>query len=185
MLIDDIKQYLGRFPFEHQIVGEFLSLLIRDIPGVSPSPFEREHLEPGHITASAWIIDPEQSKVLLLHHKKLARWLQPGGHADGERNCLEVAIREAHEETGISGLIAPTNHIFDLDIHDIPARDNVPAHKHFDIRYLLLADSHYPLVCSSESTEVRWVEFSGLPNFSEEASLLRMLKKFSANSSNY
>ena len=180
VLIDDINQYLGRFPFEHKIVEEFISLLLRDTPGSSPSPFDREYLNPGHITASAWIIDPNRSKVVLLNHKKLCRWLQPGGHADGDRNCLRVALREASEETGICGINAPSAQIFDLDIHSIPPRQDIPAHKHFDIRYLFLADSTSPIFCSNESLEVRWVPFSELASFSNEPSLLRMLHKFTA-----
>lgn len=92
----------------------------------------------GHLTGSAVVIDPSRSATLLIHHRKLGLWLQPGGHADGEGDLGLVALREAEEETGLTGLSLVTPAI-DLDIHEIPARGDEPAHLHLDVRYLVLA----------------------------------------------
>lgn len=140
--------------------------------------FER-HLEVGHITASAFIFDPKTSKILLLHHKKLNKWLQPGGHCDGDKDTLSVAIKEVFEETGL--LIE--NHdqpIFDLDIHTIPENKGIREHEHFDIRYLLLADSTIPLVQNHETNQLKWVDLSEMENYTTEESLRRMKNKLSS-----
>lgn len=102
-----------------------------------PDALHRTSLE-GHLTGSAVIIAPGRREVLLIHHKKLDRWLQPGGHADGEGDLAQVALREATEETGIEGLEVVTPAI-SLDIHDIPTRKNEPRHLHLDLRFLVLA----------------------------------------------
>ena len=95
-----------------------------------PQCFERS-LDKDHFTASSWLIDKSANKVLLMHHRKLDKWLQLGGHADGDSNLLRVAIKEAQEESGIQDIKPVHKHIFDIDIHD------VPGHRHFDVRFLL------------------------------------------------
>ncbi|MDZ7646212.1 MAG: NUDIX hydrolase [Cytophagales bacterium] len=92
---------------------------------------------PGHITGSAWIVDPSNTQALLVHHAKLNKWVQPGGHADGDENILQVALREAEEETGLKNFKVLSDPPFDVDIHLIPERADFPEHFHFDIRYLL------------------------------------------------
>lgn len=92
----------------------------------------------GHLTGSAVIIDPSRPATLLIHHKKLQMWLQPGGHADGEGDLAQVALREAEEETGLRDLQVITPAI-DLDIHSIPARGDEPEHLHLDVRFVVLA----------------------------------------------
>ncbi len=110
----------------------------------------------GHLTGSALVVDPATRRVLLLHHAKLGRWLQPGGHADGEGDLGSVALREAQEETGLTHLrlVRPA---IDLDIHEIPERDVEPAHVHLDVRYLVLADATEHRI-NEESTEARWID---------------------------
>ena len=106
-----------------------------------PDPFHRGILE-GHLTGSAVVVSAAGDQVLLLHHRKLRRWLQPGGHAEaGERSGEAVALREAREETGIEGLtLHPTApRPLDVDVHPIPARGDEPAHRHLDLRYLVVA----------------------------------------------
>lgn len=106
-------------------------------------PFARANPE-GHLTGSAFVLDPS-GRMLLVHHRKLGIWVQPGGHADGERLADRVALREAAEETGLEDLVfhpalvlddgAPA--LLDVDVHVIPARPDEPAHEHFDLRFLL------------------------------------------------
>jgi len=130
-----------------------LALLVR-----GDRAFARSEHDPGHLTGSAFVLDARQERVLLVHHAKLDRWLQPGGHAEpGETDPSLTALREATEETGITGLqlhpSAPRP--FDLDVHLIPARKE-PAHLHHDVRYLLVAPEGAEPVASEESRAVEW-----------------------------
>ncbi len=131
----------------------------------------------GHITGSAWIIDTERRHALLTHHRKLDRWLQLGGHSDGEPNTLEVALREAREESGLERVTPVTEAIFDVDVHLIPARGDEPEHHHYDIRFLLEADRDTPLVISEESNDLAWVPLDEIAQRVSDASILRMLRK--------
>ncbi len=140
----------------------------------------RDHFSPGHLTGSAWLVNRAGTKVLLLHHGKLNRWLQPGGHADGEFDLASVALREAQEESGLSSLTLLHPGIFDLDIHEIPPLKGEPAHLHFDVRYALQADESEPLVLSEESHALAWVELSKLSKFTQEQSVLRMRRLWEA-----
>ena len=113
----------------------------------------------------------------MTHHRKLGRWLQPGGHADGEADIANVALREAMEESGINDISALSDQIFDIDIHEIPARGKEPAHFHYDCRFLLQA-THDDYVVSEESYDLRWIGAHEIPSFTDEASVLRMLRKW-------
>lgn len=141
-----------------------------------PECFERS-LNIGHVTGSAWVVDREKQHVLLIHHRKLDRWLQPGGHADGDPDVLSVALREAREESGLAHVSPVLEEIFDVDVHLIPARGDEPAHYHYDIRFLLQADRSSPLVLSEESHDLRWVPLEKVETLSRERSILRMLEK--------
>ncbi|GAB3936262.1 NUDIX hydrolase [Larkinella terrae] len=141
-----------------------------------PDCFERSLLI-GHVTGSAWIVSPDRQKVVLLHHYKLDRWLQPGGHADGNPDILAVALREAEEETGLQGIKPVSKKIFDVDVHTIPARGTEPEHQHYDIRFLFEADSHQPFIQSPETNEVRWVDFDEIEKIVSEKSIIRMANK--------
>lgn len=131
----------------------------------------------GHLTVSAWIVSPDRSQVLLLHHRKLDRWLQPGGHIENDDSLLDAAIREAEEETGLSNLNPFSDYIFDLDIHLIPARKADPEHNHLDIRFLVEADPEEQLNISPESNSLRWFELDELVNLGLDWSVMRMLGK--------
>ena len=128
------------------------------------------------MTASAWIVHPNRGKVLLTHHRKLGRWLQPGGHSDGDADSLAVALREAREESGLD-LVAQAARPIDIDIHEIPARGSEPAHLHYDLRYALQARSD-AFTVSAESHDLAWVAFDGLETFTTEESVLRMRRKW-------
>ncbi len=111
---------------------------------------------PGHLTGSALVLDPATGRVLLIHHAKLGRWLQPGGHADGEGNLGLVAHTEATEETGLAGLRLVTPAI-DIDVHAIGARPGEPSHDHLDLRFLVLSGADTTAVPNAETLGARWV----------------------------
>jgi 8-oxo-dGTP pyrophosphatase MutT (NUDIX family) len=111
---------------------------------------------PAHFTGSALVVSADGARALLHHHRKLDRWLQFGGHCDGEEDVLRVAQREALEESGISELIVASARPFDLDIHEIPAHGSEPGHFHYDVRWMLIAPEGAEFVMSEESHELRW-----------------------------
>lgn len=141
-----------------------------------PNCFERT-LEIGHITGSAFILNKEHTHGLLLHHTKLDKWFQLGGHCDGDSDVLGVAIKEAQEESGIMGIEPLSAEIFDIDIHRIPENKREKAHDHYDVRFLLQVTSDEKLVQNAESKELRWVplDMSDLPT--DNPSVVRMFNK--------
>jgi 8-oxo-dGTP pyrophosphatase MutT (NUDIX family) len=145
-----------------------------------PDCFQRSLLM-GHVTASAWVLDPTRRHVLLLHHRKLDRWLQPGGHCDGDPDVRAVAQREAEEETGLAVRLLDQA-LFDVDIHPIPARGDVPAHAHFDVRFRFEADFQPPVVRLEEAREARWVPLDEVSQYADEESIRRMVRKGSVGS---
>lgn len=138
--------------------------------------FERS-LEIGHVTGSAWLVNPTGDKVLLTHHRKLSAWLQLGGHADGEGDITKVAAREAEEESGIPGAALVSAEILDIDVHPIPARGSEPAHFHYDVRFALRAKCE-DFVVSEESNSLQWVRMEELEKFTQSRSMLRMRDKW-------
>lgn len=138
--------------------------------------FSSRELLIGHLTGSAWIVDESFSHALLLHHGKLNKWLQPGGHIEDDADMLSAALREAREETGVA--VRPHSPaIFDVDIHKIPVRPNEPAHFHYDVRFLLIADRTAPLIVTSESKDLAWIALSEIETLTQEESVLRMVRK--------
>jgi 8-oxo-dGTP pyrophosphatase MutT (NUDIX family) len=115
----------------------------------------------GHFTGSAWLVSGDGDRVLLTHHRKLDRWLQLGGHADGSGDLAEVALREAEEESGLSGLRVETG-VFDLDRHLIPARNNEAEHWHYDVRFVVHVDANEDFVVGPESHDLAWRVISQL-----------------------
>jgi 8-oxo-dGTP pyrophosphatase MutT (NUDIX family) len=143
--------------------------------------FERSNLH-GHFTGSAWLVDASGERVLLTHHRKLQRWLQLGGHADGDSDLAAVALREAGEESGLPELtVAPE--IFDVDRHWIPERKHEPAHWHYDVRYVVRTGGTEDFVVSDESLELAWISIAELAQAQDtDESLLRMARKWLARS---
>jgi 8-oxo-dGTP pyrophosphatase MutT (NUDIX family) len=143
-------------------------------------PFDRRIAE-GHLTGSAVVVSAAGDRVLLLHHRKLERWLQPGGHAEpGEGDGETVALREATEETGIAGLalhpIAPRP--LDVDVHPIPARGAEPAHRHLDLRYLVVAPAGVALRRrAAEARALRWFAWDDLARLDLDPGLRRALHR--------
>jgi 8-oxo-dGTP pyrophosphatase MutT (NUDIX family) len=132
---------------------------------------------PGHLTGSAWIVSPRRDRALLVHHRKLGRWLQPGGHADGDPDLAATARREAEEETGLAALRLVAPDIFDFDRHWIPARGAEAGHWHYDFRFLLEADPKAKLLVSAESHELRWFPLAEIEAVANGGSLNRMVAK--------
>lgn len=132
---------------------------------------------PGHLTGSAWIVSPDRQRTLLTHHHKLDKWLQLGGHADGDADLAAVAMREAREESGLTQLQLVSPRIFDLDRHWIPPRKSDPGHFHYDLRFMLSAEPDEPLVISSESKDLAWVELDRVALLNAEESMARMVRK--------
>lgn len=157
--------------------------LVRAFVERHADPFDRRILE-GHLTGSAIVLGESGRHVLLLHHRKLQRWLQPGGHADpGENTGEAVALREAREETGLATLRlhprAPRP--LDVDVHEIPARPGEPAHLHLDLRYLVLApDGAEVTLAPDESSALRWFGWDELPALDLDHGLRRALAKAAA-----
>jgi 8-oxo-dGTP pyrophosphatase MutT (NUDIX family) len=132
---------------------------------------------PGHLTGSAWIVSPDRRVTLLTHHHKLDKWLQLGGHADGDMDLLAVAMREAFEESGLTELRAIQTGVFDVDRHWIPERKGEPGHYHYDLRFLIEANPAEPLRITSESKDLAWVELSEVTTLNPEESMARMVRK--------
>ncbi len=172
LLIRDLKKYKTDYPEEDAFIPRFLSLLYN-----FNNCYSRQ-LVTGHMTASAFITSCDCKYVLLTHHKKLNRWLQPGGHADDVEDIRAVAIREAKEETGLDTLKLADPGIFDIDIHQIPTYRRVYAHFHYDIRFLFTADKEEPVKISDESHDLSWVHIAELGQITDNnLSILRMAEK--------
>jgi 8-oxo-dGTP pyrophosphatase MutT (NUDIX family) len=168
-----LADYRRRWPGEAETVDLFLVLLAD-----AENPFRRERLA-GHFTASAWLVDRDGSRVLLTHHRKLGLWLQLGGHADGEPDFATVALAEAQEESGLTDLALEDSAIFDLDRHWIPEHKGVPAHWHYDVRFVIRAMGSEAFVVSDESHALAWRAIASLvDDEGADASLRRMASKW-------
>jgi 8-oxo-dGTP pyrophosphatase MutT (NUDIX family) len=140
------------------------------------NPFARDHYVPGHFTASAFVYAREQASLLLIFHRKLGIWVQPGGHVDAtDSDILAAAQREIREEVGLSELeVSPG--IFDIDIHDIPERKNEPKHQHFDVRFLFHAKT-LDFTLSPEVADARWIALCEVSEIASDASVMRAVSK--------
>ncbi len=141
----------------------------------SADPMSADHFVPGHVTASAFVVDRSHTRLLLIHHGKLHLWLQPGGHVDPGEDVLTAAIREVEEETGVIGVPIDAG-VFDVDVHPIPPSGGRPAHNHYDVRFLLEATGE-DLIESDEVLDVRWVRFDDVGEIVTDGSVLRATKK--------
>jgi 8-oxo-dGTP pyrophosphatase MutT (NUDIX family) len=189
-LLDLLARYRVAHPDEKACVDR-VDALVRS----QRDCFERSCL-PGHITASAWLLSPDGQRFLLTHHRKLGRWLQLGGHADGDSDVAAVALREAREESGLAELHFATDPgsesrrspaaryagpeaplPIDLDVHRIPARGDEPAHDHHDVRFVLVAAPGQTIFASDESTALEWFEMDALEAIADDESVLRLGRK--------
>jgi 8-oxo-dGTP pyrophosphatase MutT (NUDIX family) len=170
-LIKDIQVYIPHNN-EDNNAQQFIDLLHH------PRCFYRDHFEPGHITGSAIMINQQGNQILMNHHKSLNKWLNFGGHCDGEEDVFNVAIRETMEESGLTAFKPMTSQIIDLDIHTIPANSKKaePEHLHFDIRYAMQMTGDQRPIISAESTELKWMTFDEAKSVADE-SLRRLIQK--------
>lgn len=181
-LIKSLREYASRFQEEQDFASQIVQFLEKN----QEKSFHNWHWDDGHITASLLVVNPEFTKVLLMFHKKLQRWLQFGGHSDDSPDVLATAIREFHEESGIEQepeIYQPSDSqnfpIFDIDIHDIPADAKWrPEHKHYDIRFLgIIPDSVAMNRQLDETEDMQWFDIDGIEKYLEEGGLLRMIEK--------
>jgi 8-oxo-dGTP pyrophosphatase MutT (NUDIX family) len=170
-LIELLADYAAQYPEERAVTDRFVEFV-----RCQPRCFERTLAE-GHVTGSAWLVDAVGRHVLLTHHRKLGRWLQLGGHSDGDPRPLRVAMREAHEESGLD--VRPLSvAVFDLDIHEIPARRQESAHLHYDVRFALQVHGDPTFRVSAESLDLAWVPIETLEDYTDEESMRRMARKW-------
>ena len=175
-LAAQLDDYRRRWPGEADTVALFEALLVDP-----DNPFVRERLA-GHYTGSAWLVSADGQRVLLTHHRKLGIWVQLGGHADGDSDLGRVALKEAEEESGLTGLTLEGG-LFDLDRHWIPERGDVPGHWHYDARYVIRAGANEDFVVSEESHALAWRDIAELAEATgtevdADASLRRMAQKW-------
>ncbi|TNE49525.1 MAG: NUDIX domain-containing protein [Deltaproteobacteria bacterium] len=150
-----------------------------DLLSVDGDPFSRNHFQPGHFTASSFVLHPTENKLLLIFHGKLHRWLQPGGHIDPEDlNVIEAARREVEEETGMTDVVLHQEGIFDIDIHEIPPLRQDPAHEHFDVRFLFRAQSPH-FQAGSDAKDARWFSLDAINETESDQSVMRAVAKLS------
>ena len=173
-LIEAFRRYRDQWQGDANVVAQF-----EDFAQTHADAFKRSNLM-AHFTGSAWLVSADGDRVLLMHHRKLDRWLQPGGHADGDTDLARVALREAQEETGLAGLRVEGG-IFDIDRHRIPARGDEPEHWHYDVRYVLRAGADERFTINQESRALAWRPVDEVAkDESLDVSLRRMARKWLA-----
>jgi 8-oxo-dGTP pyrophosphatase MutT (NUDIX family) len=171
-MIDALRRYRDQWHGESEMVALFEKFL-----HTQANAFERGNPK-GHFTGSCWLVSADGLRVLLMHHRKLDKWLQPGGHADGDTDLARVALREAQEETGVAGLHVEGG-IFDIDRHRIPARANEAEHWHYDVRYVVRAQADERFTINQESCALAWRDVADVAaDGSLDASLRRMARRW-------
>ena len=147
-------------------------ILILDFLRKNSDAFYRTNLL-AHMTASAWVVNPQRSKALMVYHRLYDSWSWTGGHADGEEDLLAVALREVREETGVQRLRPVTEEIYSLEVLTVDGHEKhgryVPSHLHLNATYLLEAEEDQPLrVCEEENTGVAWFSLADALSASTE-----------------
>lgn len=167
-----ISNYKKLNPDEHDTCALFVDLLKS-----SHCTFHnRDNFTPGHITASSFVITADQKFLLLIYHKTLKRWLQPGGHVDtNDKSINGAATRELFEETSLAPPLKCLG-LIDLDIHTIPQKNQLPEHQHFDMRFLFISEKKN-VKAGSDVSKAKWVSVAKLTPDNTEESILRILRK--------
>lgn len=176
VLRDALRRFAAIDADQAAMAADYLALL-----EAGRHPFMRECLA-GHFTGSAWLVSGDGRRTLLTHHRKLDRWLQPGGHADGNMDLAAVALREAMEESGLPDLQVEAA-VFDLDRHWIPEHGSVPGHWHHDVRFVVRAMGSERFAVSAESHALAWRDIAELADdATADVSLRRMARRWLARS---
>lgn len=172
-LQERLCHYHSSFPEERAFAYRGCRLLQE-----SPHCFYRDNGGP-HVTASTLVLNPSRDAILLMLHRKLGQWFQPGGHADGDEDVLRVALKECSEETALppSDIRVLKSDIFDVDIHRIPANRHDVEHEHLDIRFLVEIDDRLAVPGNDESHALRWISLPDVPAYNQERSIHRLLVK--------
>jgi 8-oxo-dGTP pyrophosphatase MutT (NUDIX family) len=173
----ELTRHARAHPEDAAVVARFAQLLEQ-----TGTPFARDQFAPGHLTCSACVLDETSTRVLLLHHARLERWLQPGGHTELEDELpLGAALRELREESGLAEATPLYGEhgsaLVDLDVHEIPARAAEPAHLHYDLRYAFAVKGDAALQISEESTALRWIAIERLAELTDEESVTRLVAR--------
>ena len=176
MYRNNLKSLLLNY-YPQDVAEQVYKLQMLDFLNIHEDCFERT-CNIGHFTASCWLLNKTQDKALLLHHAKLNQWFQLGGHCDGDYNLLNVALKEAKEESGINDIEPISTGIFDIDIHLIPQIKKEKAHYHYDIRFLLQITSDAPLISNLESKDLKWFSKDKKQLPPVNASVIRMFDKW-------
>ncbi|HMV67304.1 MAG TPA: NUDIX hydrolase [Myxococcota bacterium] len=171
-----LRRHVASDEVERGHVARVLALL-----DASPEPASRSSFQPGHLTASAFVVSADGRSLLLIHHRRLGRWLQPGGHVDPEDADLEAAARrEVAEETGLSSVGPEPGQaeLLDVDVHEIPAHAGrgEPAHLHFDVRWMFVARGD-ALQAGSDVSDARWVPIDEVASWETDASVRRAVAR--------
>ena len=177
---DDVARMLTAFDAQTSIEADYRQEMLALCR--SSAPFSRAQFTPGHFTASAFVLSADRSSLLLIHHAKLHRWLQPGGHIEADdASLVDAATREVMEECSLkaSDLELLSNRPFDLDIHEIPARRDEPTHLHFDVRFLFrcLTDKAQ---ASDEVLDLAFVELGRINEHQSDQSVMRAVGRLQA-----
>lgn len=176
----DLEQRLGRYAAADAREADFRARMIALL--AQREPLARTSFTPGHFTASAFLLAPERDAILLVLHKKLGIWVQPGGHVEAsDATLLDAAEREVREEVGQTELAAldAEGALFDLDVHAIPARPDEPAHEHFDVRFAFVCSTRR-IVASDEVSSAEWVPLTTLHTRATDESVRRAGRKLGA-----
>jgi ADP-ribose pyrophosphatase YjhB (NUDIX family) len=143
---------------------------------IQPKCTDRDNLA-GHVTASSWILSPNKDQVLLINHRRIGDWSQPGGHIEIIDPSIQAAAkRSAEEETDLENLILVSENLFDVDLHIIQETEDEPKHWHIDLRFIFICSS-MPTSLHLTSNNLAWFNLDDIITTSKKASLVRMAKK--------
>ncbi len=183
MRAEHLRSLLQDHPPADAREAAFVDRMLTVLAASGEGAFARDHFDPGHFTASAFVVSPDRTRILLILHGKFGLWLQPGGHVDPEdADIAAAAAREVAEETGLGGADVHVSDLFDglldVDIHDIPAnpRKGEPPHQHLDVRFCLQATTDV-LAAGSDAKDARWVTLDEADAIETDESVRRALRK--------